>query len=45
MRPPLPLPLLVAGIAANDHDFAVPLDHAAPLTHGLDGRTNFHRIR
>jgi hypothetical protein len=32
----LALPLLVPGVRA-DHDRApVPLDHAAPLAHGLD---------
>jgi hypothetical protein len=36
------LPLLVTGIAADDHGRAVPLDHAAALAHGLDGRTDFH---
>ena len=36
------LPLLVTGIGADDHGRAVPLDHAAALAHGLDGRTNFH---
>jgi hypothetical protein len=38
----LALPLLVAGIRADDQDRAVPLDDAAALAHGLDGRTNFH---
>src|SRR6185437_12138089 len=28
-------------IRADDHGRAVPLDHAAALTHGLDGRTDF----
>src|SRR4051794_41965523 len=36
----LALPLLVAGVRADDHGAAVPLDHAAALTHGLHGRTN-----
>jgi hypothetical protein len=36
------LPLLVPRIAADDHGRAVPLDHAAALAHGLDGRTDFH---
>jgi hypothetical protein len=36
------LPLLVTRIAADDHGRAVPLDHAAALTHGLDGRAYFH---
>src|SRR5436190_24325631 len=40
----LPLPLLVPWIGANDHGRAVPLDHAAALAHGLDGRTNFHLL-
>jgi hypothetical protein len=38
------LPLLVTGIAADDHGRAVPLDHATALAHGLDGRTDFHRV-
>src|SRR5207247_1367451 len=33
----LALALLVTGIAADDHGLAVPLDHATPLTHRLDG--------
>jgi hypothetical protein len=36
------LPLLVTGIAADDHGRAVPLDHAAAFAHGLDGRADFH---
>jgi hypothetical protein len=36
------LPLLVPRIGADDHGRAVPLDHAAALAHGLDGRTDFH---
>src|SRR6266536_1658229 len=40
----LALPLLVTGIAADDHGRAVPLDHAAALAHGLDGWTNFHGL-
>jgi hypothetical protein len=36
------LPLLVPGVGADDHGRAVPLDHAAALAHGLDGRTDFH---
>src|SRR5215213_4602013 len=36
----LALPLLVAGIRADDHGPAVPLDHAAALAHRLDGRSN-----
>src|SRR5581483_11480084 len=38
----LALPLLVAGVRADDHGRAVPLDHAAALTHRLHGRANFH---
>src|SRR5581483_4328801 len=41
----LALPLLVPGIAADDHGRAVPLDDAAALAHGLDGRANFHGYR
>src|SRR5437660_12434173 len=41
----LPLPLLVPRIRADDHDGAVPLDHAAPLAHRLDGRSYFHARR
>jgi hypothetical protein len=36
------LPLLVSRVGADDHGRAVPLDHAAALTHGLDGGANFH---
>jgi hypothetical protein len=36
------LPLLVPWVGADDHGRAVPLDHAAALAHGLDGRTYFH---
>jgi hypothetical protein len=36
------LPLLVTRVGADDHGRAVPLDHAAALTHGLDGWTDFH---
>jgi hypothetical protein len=32
----LALPLLVPGVGADDDRAAVPLDHAAALTHGLD---------
>src|SRR6185437_16830625 len=38
----LALPMLVAGVRANDQDRAVPLDDAAALAHGLDRRTYFH---
>src|SRR5439155_4944559 len=37
----LPLPLLVPWIGADDHRGAVPLDHAAAFTHGLDGWSDF----
>ena len=39
----LTLPLLVPGVDADHHGAPVPLDDAAALTHGFDGRTNFHR--
>src|SRR3954453_16009938 len=39
----LSLPLLVPGVGADHHGAPVPLDHAAALTHWLDGRANFHR--
>src|ERR1051326_4217995 len=42
ISPPLPLPLLVARIRADDHGAAVPLDHATALTHRFDGRTDLH---
>src|SRR5262245_4166339 len=32
----LAMPLLVAGVGADDHGLAVPLDDAAALAHGLD---------
>jgi hypothetical protein len=32
----------VTGIGADDHGAPMPLDHAASLTHGFHGRTNFH---
>jgi hypothetical protein len=38
----LALPLLVTGVRADDEHAAVPLDHAAALTHRLDGRAYFH---
>jgi hypothetical protein len=41
--PGLALPLLVAGIAANNHGRAMPLDHAAALAHRLDGCSDLHR--
>src|SRR6188508_2975204 len=39
----LTLPLLVAGVRADDHGSAVPLDHAAALAHRLHGRSDLHR--
>src|SRR5262245_34307343 len=39
----LSLPLLVPGVGADHHGAPVPLDHAAALTHRLDGRAYFHR--
>src|SRR5919109_3051425 len=38
----LALSLLVPRVAADDQHLAVPLDHAAAVTHRLDGRSNFH---
>ena len=38
------LTLLVLGILANDHDFALALDDLALLAHGLNGRSYFHLI-
>src|SRR3954471_1657895 len=38
----LALALLVTWIRADDHGPAVPLDHAAPLTHRLYGRSDLH---
>ena len=40
----LALPLLVSRVRADDHGVTVPLDHAAALTHRLDGRADFHLI-
>lgn len=43
MRSPLsPLPLLVFGVCANNHDTALTLDDLAFFTHWLDGRSHFH---
>ena len=36
------LTLLVLGVLANDHDFALALDDLALLAHGLHGRSYFH---
>ena len=38
----LTLALLVLGVLADDHDFALALDDLALLAHGLDGRSDFH---
>ena len=38
------LALLVLGVLADDHDFALALDDLALLAHGLDGRSDFHLI-
>jgi hypothetical protein len=38
------LPLLVAGVLADDHDPTVTADHLALLAHLLDAGTNLHRI-
>ena len=39
---PLTLSLLVLGVFANDHNFALALDDLALLAHGLHGRSDFH---
>src|SRR5690348_11360692 len=44
MRANSALPLLVSRVRADDHGRTVPLDHAASLAHGLDGRTDFHLL-
>jgi hypothetical protein len=36
------LALLVLGVLADDHDFALALDDLALLAHGLDRRSDFH---
>src|SRR5262245_479341 len=40
----LPLPLLVLGVRADDHDRAVAADDLAVVAAGLDGRSDFQRI-
>ena len=40
----LALALLVLGVLADNHDFAVALDYLALLAHGLYGRSDFHCI-
>src|ERR671919_2987902 len=38
----LALSLLVARVRADDQHLALPLDHAAAVTHRFDGRSDFH---
>ena len=38
------LPLLVAGVVADDDDTPVPADHFALLTHRLDAGSNLHVV-
>ena len=38
----LTLALLVLGVLADDHDFALALDDLALFAHGLHGRSDFH---
>ena len=38
----LALTLLVLGVFANNHNFALALDDLALLAHGLDARSDFH---
>src|SRR5437899_667341 len=40
---PLPLPLLVARVRADDHHDAAATDHLALLAHLADARTYLHR--
>ena len=40
--PPLTLSLLMLGVFANYHDFALALNDFALLAHGLHGRSDFH---
>ena len=40
----LALSLLMLGVLANDHDFALALNDLAFLAHGLNGRSYFHLI-
>ena len=41
-EPVLALTLLMLGILADHHDFALALDDLALLAHGLHGRSDFH---
>ena len=36
------LTLLMLGVLANNHDFALALDDLALLAHGFHGRSDFH---
>ena len=38
----LALALLVLGVLADDHDFAIATDQLALVAHGLNGRSDFH---
>ena len=38
----LALTLLVLGVFANNHNFALALDDLALLAHGLHARSDFH---
>ena len=40
----LTLALLVLGVLADNHDFALALDDLALLAHGLHGRSDFHLL-
>jgi hypothetical protein len=40
----LTLSLLVLGVFANNHNFALALDDLALLAHGLDARSDFHNV-
>ena len=42
LRFPLALLLLVLGVFADNHDFALALDDLALFAHGLDTRSDFH---
>ena len=44
LAPPLTLSLLMFGVLADDHDFALALDDLALLAHGLDRRSDFHIV-
>jgi hypothetical protein len=44
MKTGLTLALLVLGVLADDHDFALALDDLALLAHGLHGRSDFHFV-